>query len=128
MDCPRCAVEMVQLEGEGSSMARCPECTGLWLDIAEVNRLLLRHNLPGLESIGGHPNPDEVTGTCPECQIDLVAVEGGEKRSMVYETCEICGGIFIDDIETEESIETAIEAIVDFYRRFAHSKGSSKGL
>ncbi len=127
MDCPRCAVEMVQLEGEDTNLSRCPECAGVWLDIAEVNRLLLRHNMPGLESLGGHPNVDESVGQCPECQVDLVAVEGGEHRSMHYDTCEVCGGIFLETEAEAEGAKEAINAIIDFYRRFRLPKGTAKG-
>ncbi len=122
MDCPRCEVELVQLEGEGVSLARCPDCAGLWLDIAELNRLLLRHNMPGLESLGGRANVDESSGQCPECQVDLVAVEGGEKHALRYETCEVCGGIFIESDTESEDVKEAVDSIVDFYRRFAQTK------
>jgi Zn-finger nucleic acid-binding protein len=127
MDCPRCEVELVQLEGEDTALARCPECTGLWLDIAELNRILLRHNMPGLESLGGRANPDEPTGQCPECQVDLVAIEGGERRSMRYETCEVCGGIFLDTETEREDQEAAIASILDFFRRFAPRSSAAKG-
>ena len=127
MDCPRCEVELVQLEGDDSILSRCPECAGLWLDIAELNRILLRHNMPGLESLGGRPNIDESSGQCPECQVDLVAVEGGERHSMHYETCEVCGGIFLDsDTEGADSKE-ALASIVDFFRRFGAGKSAAKG-
>lgn len=126
MDCPRCAVEMVQLEGEEANLSRCPECAGVWLDIAEVNRLLLRHNMPGLESLGGFPNVDESVGQCPECQVDLVAVEGGEHRSMHYDTCEVCGGIYLETDTESESLKEAAAAIVDFYQHFRLLKGATK--
>lgn len=108
-------------------MSRCPECAGLWLDIAEVNRILLRHNMPGLESIGGHPNVDESVGHCPECQVDLVAVEGGERRSLHYDTCEVCGGIFLESDTEPADAKEAIGAVVAFYRRFHLPKGAVKG-
>jgi len=126
MDCPRCAVEMAQLEGEGTNLSRCPECAGVWLDIAEVNRLLLRHNMPGLESLGGFPNVDESVGTCPDCQVDLVAVEGGEHRAMHYDTCEVCGGIFLETETDSETIKDATDGIVAFYNRFRQTKSTAK--
>jgi len=126
MDCPRCAVELLQLESEEGTMSRCPECAGLWLDIAEVNRLLLRHNMPGLESLGGYPNVDESVGQCPECQVDLIAVEGGERRSMHYDTCEVCGGIFLESDAEGDDLKEAVRSIIDFYRRF-QPKGAAKG-
>jgi Zn-finger nucleic acid-binding protein len=128
MDCPRCVVELVQLGSEDSNLSRCPECAGLWLDVAELNRILLRHNMPGLESLGGRANVDESSGQCPECQVDLVAVEGGERRSMRYETCEVCGGIFLDSETESESVSDAVDAIVGLFRRFGAPKGASKGL
>jgi len=127
MDCPHCEIEMNQLEGEDSMMMRCPDCAGLWLDIAEVNRLLLRHNMPGLESLGGRANVDESSGQCPECQVDLVAVEGGERRSMHYETCEVCGGIFLETETESEDINESIAALVAFFRRFGQTKSAAKG-
>jgi Zn-finger nucleic acid-binding protein len=124
---------MVQLEGEDSNINRCPDCAGLWLDIAEVNRLLLRHNMPGLESLGGFPNVDESVGQCPECQVDLVAVEGGERRSVHYDTCEVCGGIFIETDAEGEGSKEIIAGIIDFYHRFRQptaakgAKGAARG-
>jgi Zn-finger nucleic acid-binding protein len=113
---------MVAVEGDDSTMVRCPECAGLWLDVAEVNRILLRHNMPGLESLGGFPDPDESVGLCPECQVDLVAVEGGERRSLHYDTCEVCGGIFIETETETAEVKAAMEAVAGFYRRFHHTK------
>ena len=127
MDCPRCEVELVQLEGEGTTLARCPDCAGLWIDIAEVNRLLLKHNLPGLESLGGRANIDESSGLCPECLVDLMGVDGGERRSMAYETCEVCGGIFLDSETESEDLQEIIGSVVDFYRRFGQTRGAAKG-
>ena len=127
MDCPRCSVEMVSLEDGATTISRCPECTGAWLDIADLNRMLLHHNLPGLETLGGRANPDEVSGTCPEDQVDLVVIEGGERRSLAYETCEVCGGIFLETGVEEDDVKALDEAIIDFYRRFGQPKGAAKG-
>ena len=117
---------MVPLESGDGSLARCPECGGLWLDVADLNRILLRHNLPGLESLGGRVNAEESTGVCPEDQVDLVAVEGGERHALRYETCEVCGGIFLEpDTESGDAKEN-VESVVDFYRRFGNAKGAAK--
>jgi Zn-finger nucleic acid-binding protein len=126
MDCPRCEAEMVLLEGKDGSMSRCPECGGLWLDLAELNRILLRHNLPGLESLGGRVNAEETTGVCPEDQVDLVAVEGGERHALQYETCEVCGGIFLQPDTESEDLQGNVDSLVDFYRRFGNAKGAVK--
>ena len=95
MDCPRCAVEMTEVAGEDSTLQWCADCGGLWVDVTDVNRFLLHGNLPALTSIGGWLNADVMAGLCPACQVDLVEIEGGEKKSLAYDTCESCGGIWV---------------------------------
>jgi Zn-finger nucleic acid-binding protein len=60
---------------------------------------------------------------CPACNVDLVSVEGGDKRSLHYDTCESCGGIWVEGPDEDEIAETidygaAEKEIVAFYRRF----------
>lgn len=124
MDCPRCSVEMTEITGDDSVVQRCSECGGFWVDVTEVNRMLLHANLPALSALGGYVNADEIAGQCPACQVDLVAVEGGERRSLHYDTCESCGGIWVEGPDEDEIPETidwkaAERELVAFYRRFA---------
>lgn len=120
MDCPKCAVELQQHEDEHLSLQRCSQCGGIWIDVADLNRVLLRHNLPGLEKLGGKPNLDEIAGQCPACQVDLVVVEGGPKHSLRYDSCESCGGIWLEQgLENEETLEVMVEGMVHFYKRFS---------
>ena len=52
MDCPRDNTEMTELtEGEDRLLFRCGDCGGLWLDVADLNRILLHNGLPTLEAI-----------------------------------------------------------------------------
>jgi len=126
MDCPRCTVEMAEVPGDDSTMHRCGDCGGLWVDVADLNRFLLHANLPALSGIGGQVNPDEIAGQCPACNVDLVVVEGGEKRALHYDTCESCGGIWLegpdDDVPESMDWKTAQASIVAFYKRFAKKK------
>lgn len=123
MDCPRCTVELAEVQQNDSTMQRCPDCGGLWVDVADLNRILLHGNLPALSALGGYVNPDEIAGMCPACNVDLVAVEGGEKRSLHYDTCESCGGIWVEgpeegDVPESATWKEASAEIVKFYRRF----------
>src|SRR5512145_904360 len=127
MDCPRCSVEMSEITREDGSLQRCAECGGLWVgDVTDLNKILLHANLPALSSMGGWVNADEITGMCPVCNVDLVVVEGGEKRSVSYDTCESCGGIWVDGDEDEPSAELdwkgATGQIVAFFKQFAKKK------
>jgi len=50
MDCPRDNTEMSELtDGEERLLSRCAECGGLWVDVADLNRILLHAGLPTLE-------------------------------------------------------------------------------
>jgi Zn-finger nucleic acid-binding protein len=124
MDCPRCTVEMAEIPGDEGTMHRCSDCGGLWVDVSDLNRILLHANLPALSGVGGYVNAEEMAGQCPACNVDLVVVEGGEKRSLHYDTCESCGGIWLegpdDDVEVAESSDwkTSVGEIVAFYKRF----------
>ena len=125
MDCPRDTVEMVELtEGGDRVLFRCGECGGLWLDVADLNRILLHAGLPTLEGMGGRANPDSDTGECPvDKNVALLAIESQHKRNpLVYETCESCGGIWIEsaDFDAEgESAKEMIAGIVEFFREFS---------
>ena len=125
MDCPRCSVEMSEIVREAGALQRCAECGGLWVtDVTDLNKILLHANLPALSSIPGFVNAEELTGPCPACNVDLVVVDNHEKRATEsYDTCESCGGIWVDGEEDEPSPELdakrAEGEIVGFFRRFA---------
>ncbi len=124
MDCPRDNTEMSELtDGEDRVLHRCDECGGLWLDVADLNRILLHAGLPTLEAMGGRANPEEDAGLCPVDSVGLLAIESQHKRNpLVYETCESCGGIWLESADFAEEGGTAEEltkGIVDFFRDFA---------
>jgi Zn-finger nucleic acid-binding protein len=124
MNCPACAVEMADLEGDGSTVRKCGQCGGLWIDVSDLNRVLLHHNLPGLESLGGKMDPEALTGQCPECLVDLVRINGGDRNHpLSYDTCESCGGTFLEsEFQDATDIKVAYDEIVDFFNRFATKK------
>jgi Zn-finger nucleic acid-binding protein len=127
VDCPKDGVEFETKDGEVVSLQRCTECGGIWLDVADLNRILLRHNMPGLEKLGGTANLEEIAGQCPTCHVDLMVVEGGSHKALRYDTCESCGGIWLEQgLEKGKdvgSLEEMSDGIVDFFKRFAqHSQ------
>ena len=121
MECPSCGVDMVDIEGADQALRKCGECGGLWIDVSDLNRMLLHHNLPGLKSLGGKVDPDSLSGQCPECQVDLVRVQGGDKSAPVfYDTCESCGGIFLEsDFKDASDFGAAEKEIISFFATFS---------
>lgn len=126
MDCPRCSVEMSEITRDDGTLQRCADCGGLWVDVTDLNKILLHANLPALSALAGFVNVDEITGMCPSCNVDMVVVEGGERRSVSYDTCESCGGIWVDGDEDDPAAELdwkgAEKQIVQFFRKFGKKK------
>ncbi len=127
MDCPACHVDLAELEGDDLTLRKCAECGGLWIDVAELNRVLLHSGLPGLESLGGKLNPDALTGQCGECLVDMVTVEGGDRHHVLtFDTCESCGGIFLkSEFKEAADANEAKKEIVSFFKRFSGKKKSA---
>src|SRR3954468_20355684 len=129
MDCPRDSMEMAELSDGERVLFRCAECGGLWVEVADLNRILLHAGLPTLEAMGGRANPEEDAGECPTDAVDLLAVQSVHKRNpLIYETCESCGGIWLEsgNFPTEgETAEELTAGIVDFYREFSSAKAQS---
>jgi len=127
MDCPRCSVELAAISHDESSIHRCSECGGLWVDGTDLNKILLHSNLPALTAIGGSINVEELAGMCPACNVDLVVVEGGEKLGLHYDTCESCGGLWVEGEDVDEVPETidwktASAELAGFFKDFAKKK------
>ncbi|NOK12947.1 MULTISPECIES: zf-TFIIB domain-containing protein [Corallococcus] len=121
MNCPGCNAEMTDLEGDHETLRECRECGGLWVNVADLNRILLHNNLPGLEGQGGKMDADALTGQCPDCQVDLVRYVGGDRHHpLQFDTCESCGGIFLES-EFADATDTAAaeKKIIEFFRAFS---------
>lgn len=124
MDCPSCDVEMVDLVGDDHPLRKCGECGGLWIDVSDLNRVLLHNNSVGLESLGGKVKPEADSGQCRECLVDLVRVEGGDRHHpMGYDTCESCGGVFLEsEFKDAKDFKQAQQEIVAFFKAFSNTK------
>ena len=129
MDCPSCNVEMADLAGDDFNLRKCNDCGGVWIDVSDLNRTLLHNNLPGLESLGGKLDSEAMTGQCPDCNVDLVRITGGDRNhSLGYDTCESCGGTFIEsDLPEDADARAAVEEIISFFREFAGKKKATGG-
>ncbi|NBD13198.1 MULTISPECIES: zf-TFIIB domain-containing protein [Corallococcus] len=121
MNCPGCNAEMTDLEGDHETLRECKECGGLWIDVADLNRILLHNNLPGLEGQGGKMDAEALTGQCPDCQVDLVRYVGGDRQHpLQFDTCESCGGIFLEsEFADAADTEAAEKKIIEFFRAFS---------
>jgi len=129
MNCPSCGVEMGTFESEDETLRRCEECGSLWMDVSDLNRLLLQNNMPGLDSLGGKVNLDSLPGQCSDCLVDLVEVQNNSpQHPLAYASCESCGGIFVmDDFSKCTRAEEASKCLVAFFAAFQNKAKRAPG-
>ncbi|CAM4516848.1 zf-TFIIB domain-containing protein [Corallococcus exiguus] len=130
MNCPGCSVEMTDLEGDHETLRKCGDCGGLWTDVSDLRRILLHNNLPGLELLGGKVDAEALTGQCPDCQVDFVRIDGGDrKHPLHYDTCESCGGIFLEsEFADAADAKAAEQEMVTFFRNFDAKRKSKAAI
>lgn len=108
--------------GTAEPLRVCAECGGMTVELVELNPILLRHGLPGMESLRGRVVPDGDVGECPECRVDMTLFESGDRQDPdFYEVCEECGRVFIAGGSLEADLAPE-KQVVDFFRRFAPGK------
>ncbi len=96
--CGKCGGAFSALLLEGLVVDRCTACRGLWLDRAEIDRILGR--LEAVEPTGPdeafRPAPlDALHGSCPTCRVGLTAhAVPGHPASL--EVCPRCLGVWFD--------------------------------
>ena len=126
MDCPRCSgVEMNDVLLEQDALVRiCEECSSLWIDTADLTRMLVHHNLPSIDALGGRENLEEAAGTCPEDMTDLTVIESAQNDGLAFAMCELCGGLWLSrNAEGKEFLgkkpEEIVEELLAFFGAFA---------
>ena len=53
MHCPKCGMDLAEIELEGIKVDKCTCCRGIWFDDGEVEQLLERESASFLKSIFG---------------------------------------------------------------------------
>jgi hypothetical protein len=124
MNCPGCNAELADPAspegGIDEQLRVCQECGSLTVALADLNPLLLHHNLPGIESLGGRVVPDATTAVCRTCLVDLTLFEGGTRQDpQYYELCEECGSVFIEGESLDAALGTQ-QKVVAFFRKFVN--------
>ena len=106
MNCPKCRAAMAKVEFDGVEVDRCTLCDGIWFDALEKEQL---RDTPGAaEAIDVGRTPEDATSDrrhllCPVCKTLMIpmTVHGGP-AGLVYESCTVCYGAFMDAGEFRE--------------------------
>jgi len=126
MNCPRCAVPLAdvtpdlklsEVHGLG-----CAQCTGVWLEQKDLDRLQQIVDVTWFEF--RHIPPPELQAellTCPRCvpARHLDKVQSDRDRKVVLDACEHCHGVWLDGGELHAIQEKGVAAaLLDAVRFF----------
>ncbi len=105
MKCLSCGSEMKTVVIEGIEIDVCPNCGGMWFDEDELVKLaeLDTDAFQGVEEILTPPEkapsgqtPGYTGRKCPRCGAPLFSHYYGGNSDIVIDTCEQCGGVWLD--------------------------------
>jgi len=113
MICPNCQTHLQTIIYEGISIESCGNCSGRWLDDAELGKIVAIREVKF--------DPDEqraiaesttINGVvlekvdrdfkCPKCEGTTDAVNYGGDTGIVIDRCTSCRGIWLDDQELKK--------------------------
>lgn len=111
MECPKCQSEIESIRHRGIRLGRCTRCRGLWLDIADLEKL---REMKDSESIDiGDPEQGRkwnqlVHINCPLCKTRLTPMIDRLQPRLWYEVCPTCYGVFFDAGEFRNGKESTV--------------------
>jgi Zn-finger nucleic acid-binding protein len=101
MNCPRCRTPLTQTKVDEVAVDHCEACGGIWLDFAELDRLLTHESraLRDLLPKNAPPRPDDQAPlACPRCSAPLIRMRASPEP-VVYYACLTCYGRWLDGSE-----------------------------
>jgi Zn-finger nucleic acid-binding protein len=127
LHCPNCKGVMDRDELGSFCIDRCPDCGGIWLDAAELDKVVALNKSGASKGIidrldVGKRVPGGNTGTrtmrhCPRDQSALAATNSPTQQHVVYDRCPACLGTFLDAGELNDLADfTLAERIVGIFR------------
>lgn len=98
MKCPRCSSAMETVEVEGEEINRCTSCGGLWFDEFELADLTAREGSEKVDTGRADKSNQhsQAVLNCPKCGSPMVRMVDAQHTHIWYETCDECGGSFLD--------------------------------
>lgn len=110
--CPKCGSAMEPRQIGAVQLDRCVGCGGLWLDALEKERLLEHKNAARHAEAGPAAAPGSVSDVtrilCPRDRSTMIHVVDPEQPHVGFESCTVCGGVFLDAGELTDLSEVTL--------------------
>jgi Zn-finger nucleic acid-binding protein len=112
IDCPKCRHKMETVDAAGVKIDRCKGCGGIWLDALELEKVLAAKGAakkadprkPVIEATIGQKGAT----TCPRDRSMLIRMADKKQPHVKYESCKVCGGVFLDAGELRDLGELTV--------------------
>jgi Zn-finger nucleic acid-binding protein len=111
IECPKCHAAMRRLRVGEIDIDRCQSCEGVWLDALEKEKLLRRpKDARAADAGAGVPRhaPTPVVMLCPRDKSRLIGMADVNQPHVKYESCTVCGGVFLDAGELKDLSEVTL--------------------
>src|SRR4051812_4626146 len=105
LKCPRCKIEMISIELGAEAMRECEKCGGLWLEVAEFEKICASREEQAAVLGGASPAPhDELEGDstvryipCPQCEQLMNRINFAHCSGVIVDICKGHGTWFDRD-------------------------------
>ena len=111
IECPKCRTMMRRQRVGEIDVDRCQSCEGLWLDALEKEKLLRRPKDARAADAGSaiprHRPPSQII-FCPRDTSRLIRLVDVDQPHVGFESCTVCGGVFLDAGELTDLSEVTL--------------------
>ncbi len=127
--CGKCGGEFSALFLDGLIVDRCTSCHGVWLDKAELERIIGQASEAPTEMPGEvfqRAPLDRLVGSCPTDRVGLHAYQVPDQPAHI-EVCPLCSGVWFDDGElrllSEPDVAQWLRELLDQLESSGHRTG-----
>ena len=99
LSCPKCASAMEPVTHGDVTVDRCTACKGLWFDLMEHRHLRGAQGAAGIDvgsPVSGAKTDAQRQIACPKCAARMTHLRDVDNRTIAYEYCTVCNGVFFD--------------------------------
>lgn len=124
--CPNCKGVMERVGLASFCIDRCPDCGGIWLDAAELDKVLTLNKSTNPKVVDRidvgklHTHGNMGTRTMRQCPRDhsaLAATQAPNQKHVVFDRCPACMGLFLDAGELKDLADyTLAEKLLGFFK------------
>lgn len=132
MKCPKCRDTSLKRKGKPMSPERhsgplfCPGCGGVWVTNKELSRISEYSSDAEPARTSGHPNPDEITGLCPDGHGLMIRARVHLEPHFYLEKCSSCCGIWFDRGELNRILENNLYENLAMFWTFSWQRTQRK--